>query len=230
MGAKFSEWLIGIVFALVGAGVIIGGIFTASSTAKFKETAVQTTATVVSVSKHTDSDGDTSYRVYLTYNVDGEMYNGSYSTSSYVTEGSTKTVYYDRNNPASMKTTTSSSGGIIMTVFGIPFCAIGLGMIFHKLNKASGKKQMLETGDKIYADFKEVTINYSYSVNKRHPYIIICTGKDSVTGEVRTFKSENLWDNPEYIIKERNITTFPVYIDINNRKKYYLSLEEIEKE
>ena len=89
---------------------------------------------------------------------------------------------------------------------------------------------MLETGDKIYADFKEVTINYSYSVNTRHPYIIICTGKDSVTGEVRTFKSENLWDNPEYIIKERNITTFPVYIDINNRKKYYLSLEEIEKE
>ena len=58
----------------------------------------------------------------------------------------------------------------------------------------------------------------------------ICTRKDNVTGEVRTFKSENLWDNPEYIIKERNITTFPVYIDINNRKKYYLSLEEFEKE
>ena len=36
--------------------------------------------------------------------------------------------------------------------------------------------------------------------------------------------------NLEYIIKERNITKFPVYIDITNRKKYYLSLEEIEKE
>lgn len=47
MGAKFSERLIGIVIALVGTGIIIGGIFTAISTAKFKETAVQTTATVV---------------------------------------------------------------------------------------------------------------------------------------------------------------------------------------
>ena len=43
-------------------------------------------------------------------------------------------------------------------------------------------------------------------------------------------KSENLWDNPEYIIKEKNITTFPVYIDTTNRKKYHLSLEDIEKE
>lgn len=230
METKFSEWIMGIVFALVGAGFIIGGIFATSSIAKFKETAVQTTATVVSVSQHTDSDGDTSYIVYLTYNVDGEMYNGSYSTSSYVTEGSTETVYYDRNNPASMKTTSSLGVGITMTLFGIPFCAIGLGIIFHKLNKASGKKKMLETGDKIYADFKEVTINYSYSVNNRHPYIIICTGKDNVTGKVRTFKSENLWDDPEYIIKERNITTFPVYIDVTNRKKYYLSLEEFENE
>jgi len=230
MGAKFSEWLIGIVFALVGAGVIIGGIFTVISTVKFKETAVQTTATIVSVSKSTDSDGDTSYKIYLTYNVDGEMYNGSYSTSSYVAEGSTKTIYYDGNNPARMKTTTSPIGGTITVVMGIPFCAVGLGMIFHKRNKARGKKKMLETGDKIYADFKEVTINYSYSVNNKNPYIIICTGKDNATGKIRTFKSENLWDNPEYIIKERNITTFPVYIDINNRKKYYLSLEEIEKE
>lgn len=43
-------------------------------------------------------------------------------------------------------------------------------------------------------------------------------------------KSENLWDNLEYIIKEKNITTFPVYIDTTNRKKYHLSLEDIEKE
>lgn len=230
MGAKFSEWLIGIVFAIFGAGIIIGGIFTTISTAKFKETAVQTTATVVSVSRHTDSDGDTTYKVYVTYSVDGEMYNGSYSTSSYITEGSMKTVYYDKNNPASIKATISSSDGIMTIACGIPFFAIGFGMIFHKLNKASGKKKMLETGDKIYANLKEITMNYSYSVNNRHPYIIICTGKDNVTGEVRTFKSENIWHNPEYIIKERNITTFPVYIDINNRKKYYLSLEEFENE
>lgn len=230
MVAKFVEWFMAIVFALVGAGLIIGGIFTIVSTVKFKETAVQTTATVVNVDKHKDPDGDTSYRVYLTYNANGKTYNGSYSTSYYVTEGSTETIYYDRNNPDSMKTTISTSAGIIMSVVGMPFGAFGIGMIFYKLNKACGKKRMLETGDRIYADFKEVTINYSYSVNNKHPYIIICTGKDNVTGNVRTFESENIWDNPEHTIKARNITTFPVYIDVTNRKKYYLSLEKLEGE
>lgn len=182
MGANISDWIAGIVFAIVGALMIIGGV-----------------------------------------------YNDIYSTSSYVTEGSTKTVYYDRNNSTIINSASFSRDSIIMSVFGIPFCAIGLGTIFHKLNKASEKKKLLETGDKIYADFKELKINYSYIFNDSNVYNIICTGKDNVTGEVRTFKSENLWDYPEYIIK-RNITTFPVYIDVTNRKKYYLSLEEFEKE
>lgn len=230
MGAKFTEWLLATIFALVGAGLIIGGIFSAVSSSKFKDTALETTAQVISVSKHTDSDGDTSYTVYVSYTVDGTMYNGSYSTSSYVPEGSKKTIYYDRNNPSKMRSSTSSSSGIIMSVFGIPFCAVGVGLLISKINKIGSKKRAIESGDKIYADFQEVTINYSYSVNNRHPYIIICTGKDNLTGQIRTFQSENLWDNPEYIIREKNITTFPVYIDTTNRKKYHLSLENLEME
>ncbi len=123
-----------------------------------------------------------------------------------------------------MNTTTSNIVAIIMFAVGIFFCGIGFGMLIYKLNKICIKKSALEFGDKIYADFQEVIINQSYSVNNRHPYIIICTGKDNVTGQIRTFKSENLWDNPEYIIREKNITTFPVYIDTINRKKYYLYL------
>lgn len=228
MGAKFTEWLIAIVFSIVGAGIIIGGIFIAISSLKFKETALETTAEVISVSKHTDSDGDTSYTVYVSYNVGGQMYNNSYSTSSYISEGRNIRVYYDKNNPSKMRTTTSSAGGIMMSVFGIPFCAIGLGLLFNKLNKMSGKKTLLENGQRINANLQEVTVNYSYSVNNRHPYLIICQGQD-MNGEIRTFKSENLWDNPEPIIQQKNITTFPVYIDINNPKKYYLSLEDIEE-
>lgn len=230
MGAKFTEWLLAIIFSVVGAGIIIGGIFSAVSTSKFKGTAVETTATVISVSKHTDSDGDTSYTVYVSYTVDGTMYNNNYSTSSYISEGSRVKVYYDKNNPSIMKTTTSSFGGIIMSIFGIPFCAVGLALLFNKINKMGGKKKLIETGDKIFAEFQEVIVNYSYSVNNRCPYNIICKGRDNITGQTRTFKSENIWDNPEYIIREKNITTFPVYIDTNNPKKYYLSLEGIEEE
>ncbi len=44
----------------------------------------------------------------------------------YVPEDSKKTIYYDRNNPSKMRSSTSSSGGIIMSAFGLPFCAVEL--------------------------------------------------------------------------------------------------------
>ncbi len=84
MRAKSTEWFVGIIFAIFGIGLIIGGIFSSIYNAKFKDTALPTTAEVISVSKHTDSDGDTSYTVYVSYNVNGTMYNGSYNTSSYL--------------------------------------------------------------------------------------------------------------------------------------------------
>lgn len=143
MKGKFSEWFIGVTFALVGAMLIVIGISNSISTSDFKERAEQTTATVTRVNEH------------------------------------------------------------MMAASGIVFGGIGIGMIFYKFHKADEKDRLLQTGEKIYANFRDVTLNYSYSVNRRNPYIIICTGKDDVTGEGRTFKSENLWDNPEYIIKEK---------------------------
>lgn len=228
MKIKVTEWFATIFCVLVGIGIITGGMFWVNSTAKFRENAVQTIATVTSVSERLDSDGEDYYAVYVTYNVDGKEYNGCYSTHYYVSKGSTETIYYDENDPGNMKTSISYASGVMMIVFGIIFAGVGLTLIYSKISGANKKKKLIENGDKIYADFKEVSINNSYAVNNRHPYNIICIGKDNITGEERIFKSENIWENPEYIIKQRNITRFPIYIDINNRKKYYLSLEEIE--
>ena len=47
-------------------------------------------------------------------------------------------------------------------------------------------------------------------------------------GEERTFKSENIWLNPERIIERNHIDILPVYIDPKNPKRYYVSIEKIE--
>ena len=228
MGGKFSEWLISIVFSIVGVIFIVVGIIALKSTSDFKKTAVETTAEVISVSKQTDSDGDTSYTVYVTYNVNGQIYDNHYSTSTFIREGSTVKVYYDKNNPSKMRSTTSSIFGIVGTVVGTVFAAIGFGILFGKYKSKNKKKDLLENGQRIDADFQEVIINRAYSVNNRNPFKVICQGKD-LNGEICSFESENIWYNPEKIIEENNITTFPVYIDMNNPKRYYLSLEEIEE-
>ena len=65
-----------------------------------------------------------------------------------------------------------------------------------------------------------------FRYNGRNPYQIICKSDNL---EISEYVSENIWCNPETIIKERNITSFPVYLDPENPKKYYLSTEEIDK-
>lgn len=42
-----------------------------------------------------------------------------------------------------------------------------------------------------------------------------------------TFKSLNLWNNPESIIEEKNIKVLPVYINMNNKKQYYVDVDSL---
>lgn len=226
MMKKLEEYLIYICFVVFGIFMISQGI-TAVFNAGIKPTDVKTTAHVVNVSKHTDSEGKTVGRVYVTYNVDGKTYNGMYNTNANVEKGSEQTVYYDRENPSIMKAWAKED--VQMSLFGIPFLLAGVAMIYQKLSKEILKKKLLQSGEKMYVELETITSNKKYKVNGKHPYIIVCKEVDNITGEIRRFKSDNLWNNPAPIIAQKNITTFPVYIDKTDTNKYYLSVEEIEK-
>ena len=41
------------------------------------------------------------------------------------------------------------------------------------------------------------------------------------------FKSDNMWNDPERIILEKNIQTFPVYINSEKINEYVVDIEEI---
>ena len=225
MKEKLTESILGIFFAVIGIIVITVGIIIGKSLSDFKKVAVETTATVLNTNKHKDSDGDISYTVYVSYYVDGKEYEGSYKTASYVKEGNNVKIYYDKNNPEDMRNINSILPAIIVCGFGAVFSTVGFCIIISKVLKKNKKERLLQNGVKIEVNYQETIQNYNYSVNGRNPYIIVCQG--TYQGEYRTFESENIWNNPEYEIKEKNITTFPVYIDPDNPKDYYLSIEEI---
>ena len=71
---SFKEKLVFFIFALVGAGLIVGGAFFISSNNKFKETAVQTQAEIIHIDTDYDSDGETSHTVYVEFE-DNLLYN-----------------------------------------------------------------------------------------------------------------------------------------------------------
>ena len=43
------------------------------------------------------------------------------------------------------------------------------------------------------------------------------------------FKSENLYYNPKSIILDMNLNTFPVFIDMNNKKNYSVDISAIKQ-
>ena len=114
---------------------------------------------------------------------------------------------------------------LILPGIGLIFLVIGGTGIFIKINRRNLGKRLKENGELIYADYVETIINTSYSVNGRYPYKIICEWTNPVDSEEYMFKSRNIWSNPEDIIEEKNIKQFPVYIDKNNKKKYFVDID-----
>lgn len=101
------------------------------------------------------------------------------------------------------------------------------GGLFGKARDNLIKKQLRENGEIIYAKYLDTKINRSYSVNNIYPYNIICEWNNPQDNKKYIFKSENIWFNPENIIQERNIKTFPVYINKNKIEEYLVDIENI---
>lgn len=227
MKKRLTEKLVFVVFAIIGIGLIIGGIFSIKNSKEFMENAIETYAIITDIQTSRDSDGDIDHDVFVEFEVNGKKYDGELdSYTSGMHEGGTTLIYYNPNNPNDFRSSFSKFGGVILIVLGSIFSAVGIIPIFVKNMKKSTNKKLMETGQKIYAEFDQVIINENYTVNGVHPYKILCHAKEY---ENIDFKSENIWKNPKNIIEERNITIFEVYINPENPSKYYMPLEEIKE-
>ena len=110
---------------------------------------------------------------------------------------------------------------------GVLFAGIGGAGLFVKWRKKKREEKLREDGDVIYGDYVETRLNTSYSVNNRHPYNIICEWYNVEDGKTYIFKSNNMWMNPENKIEEQNITTFPIYIDLEDKKNYMVDIDSL---
>ena len=94
-----------------------------------------------------------------------------------------------------------------------------------RINKSSLEKRLKENGEVVYANYSETILNTMYKVNGKSPYIIICEWVNPVDNKRYIFKSKNIWIYPNNIIEEKNIKQFPVYIDKENKNKYFVDVD-----
>ncbi len=135
-------------------------------------------------------------------------------------------IFYDKTNPKKITVPASYSVIYIFTGVGVLLFSIDLIIILVSYKKKKMILYLKNNASIINAKFVEVKLNKSYEVNGKNPFIIICEYK-GIDGKVYTFKSENIWFNPTDIITKNTIKSFPIYVNHDNYKKYYMDIENV---
>lgn len=227
MKQKKAVMILLVIFAIVGIIFAILGGRLLQSAIKLQKTAIKTEAVITDIETKRDSDGDITHTVYVEFDANGETYYGKsnfYHSGMHI--GEKTTVYYNPKDPNHFTGSGNIFGSVMFVIIGSIFVAIGFGGLLNGVCKTNTKKKLRENGEKIYADFDHVEVNDMFEMNGKNPFVVICQYIHP-NGENMEFKSENLWENPTEKIEQNDIKKFPVYVDLENPKKYYLSLEEI---
>lgn len=202
-------------FTTMGAIIVIIGLIVFFSVCNYKNK-------VDVVGVITDIGSGTT----VSYNVDGEEHESSfsgYSSSFHV--GDEIEIYYDKDDVNKIGAKSLDLLFLILPGIGSIFLligVIGLAVLSHKKKK---EKNLRENGELVYATYSESIINRNVRVNGRCPYNIIVEWNNPEDGKKYLLKSKNIYFNPEMLIEEKKIRTFPVYIDPNNKKEYFVDVD-----
>jgi hypothetical protein len=219
----------GITFFLFGAVSTAILAYMIAQKMEFKASATECTATISRIEKsgcHGSMGKDCRYTAYVKYIVDGKEYERDfryYSSGMYT--GEVVTVYYNPDNPGEISPGGIAGGLLPFILFALFFVVIGAVMILFALRRYLLRRELLRCGNIVRAEFDSVMPGSS-KVNDMSSYIIRCKWTDK-RGDAHVLESENLWFDPAPIIEEKRIKKFPVYMDPQNPKRYYISVDEL---
>jgi len=217
--------LIFVIFALVGFGIIIGGIAFYISDVNFKKTATETTAIITEISISRNRDGDVTHTTYVKFFVGGKVYNGILGEwRSGMAVGQDVTIYYDPDNPHIFHSGGVSIIALIMVPLGAIFFLIGFIPLCVQSRHKFHKNKLLTDGTRIMATLSDI-VPGNVSLNGQLCRNLICEYKDDSTGNIYLFKSENIWANLPHL-GEKKIPLIPVYVGYYDYSKYYVAVDE----
>lgn len=216
-------FMFGIIFAAVGIGVLCSNI-------NFKKNAELITAVITDIDTYTErkADGErvTRHDVYISYTVDGVEYETELNEyNSGMRVGKEIEVYYAPDNPNKVKTDSVLFEAIFIGIGGV-FAVIGSAFLISNINKAALRKRLIRDGEQLSGTIINVSRNYSVRINGVCPYKAECEVIDPYSGEKYLYSSDNYMTDICYMAGK----TVTVYVDPNNRKKYYIDLESVSKD
>jgi hypothetical protein len=215
------------VFAILGAGMLVGAGAMRANTRSFLAHASAAQGTVVALQSKRSSDGSTTYSPVVRFKHGAQLIEFTSQTSSSPPGyhvGETVPVRYLETNPYDAKLDSYFSlwgGALIVGGLGAVFLLIGGGMILVPLRRKRVDDYLAHEGVPVEADIQSVGVNTAVSVNGRNPFRIVAQWQDPATSQVHVFESHNIWFDPSSFIKQKRIR---VFVDRANPKKYYVDV------
>lgn len=129
-----------------------------------------------------------------------------------------------------LRANATGNGDIIMlpltfTGIGVIMLGLGLAMCVANFMRKKKIKRLMEEGQYIYAEVKDVIMNYNVTINGRHPFVLECSYEDPYTSEIHVFHSGNLNYRPSELIG----TEIRIWVDRNNYSVYHVDTESVTK-
>lgn len=214
-------------FTLIGIGMLTGALLLYKSTSAFLAEATKTEGTVVDLVRSQSSDSTTYRPVVHFLDQNGQAIEFISSTGSNppsYSKGQKVEVLYRPTNPQDAKINGFFSlwgGPTILSGVGGVFFIVGAGIILAGSLRNRKDEFLRKNGTPIETDFQGVEKNTAFSVNGKHPFLVLTQWLNPATSELHIFKSNNLWFDPTSFIKTKKIT---VFIEKNNPKKYFVDL------
>lgn len=213
---------IGLIFAVIGFGMIISGQMFASR-------AVETTGTVTEVLRSTDDDG-VSYRPLVQFRDRAGVrreFASSVSTSwRAYDEGETVSVLFDPEDPDTAVIDSASERFALPGIFagiGTLFALIGGGVIAWRVRRINTVARLFHEGTRIEAEFTSCSLDTSITINGRSPFRVFAQAKHPATGMLASFRSDPIWLD---LSGELAGASVPVLIDPADPDAYYVDLAQ----
>ncbi len=233
------------IFTITGAILCFIAFSFYNSTSTFKSNSIKTLGSITGVDSHISkssrkSSGSSSsstkktkmYTPIVTFDDNkGNSHTiiSSSSSSSYPNLNEEVDVYYNPNNPEDAKLGTFMNlwgGAVIFSFLGGISLFFGILFFVITIRKQKKNKDLKQNGYPIEADFQNVSLNQSVSMNGKCPYNIISQWQDPQTSKLYIFESDDIWFDPTNYIQNNKVK---VLIDKNNPKKYMVDLSFLPK-
>ena len=134
--------------------------------------------------------------------------------------GDPVTVYVQPEHPEEAKIK-SYLVPVVFGSVGLVMAGVAVLVLLQFRKRQKQRRAVLENGRRVLAQVTEIFQNWRYSINGRHPFVVVCVYQETPYARPVTFRSDNLWEYPP--LQPGDLV--PVYYDPAAPKIYSVQVD-----